>query len=52
MDINWTTVITGGVMVSAMEGFKVIAVRYIPRALDHFEKWVKNKRNKAGEQDK
>ena len=41
-DINWTTIISSGVVAAIISGFQTVGNRYIVRALDHLEKTVKN----------
>lgn len=39
--INWTTVITSGVVATIISCFQVIGNRYLIKALDHLEKSIK-----------
>ena len=42
MHIDWTTVVSSGVVAAVVGAFQLLSNRYITRILDHVEKLVKN----------
>ena len=42
MHIDWTTVVSSGVVAAVVGAFQLLSNRYITRMLDHVEKLVKN----------
>jgi hypothetical protein len=43
MDINWTTVISSGVVAIVIGIFQLVATRYTNKILDHLDKtWLRN----------
>ena len=46
MDINWTTVISSGVVAAIVGVIQLIANRYTIRILDHVERSIKNGKEK------
>ena len=46
MNINWTTVISSGVVAAIVGIIQLIANRYTNRVLDHLEKTLRNGKEK------
>ena len=46
MEINWTTVISSGIVAAVIGTFQLVGTRYTNRALDHIEKMFKNGKEK------
>jgi membrane protein required for beta-lactamase induction len=42
LHIDWTTVVSSGVVAAVVGTFQLLSNRYITRVLDHVEKLVKN----------
>jgi hypothetical protein len=47
IDINWTTIISSGVVATVISIFQLVGSRYVTRALDHFEKVIKDTNGKG-----